>query len=196
MADSPKWLKVVAIGFVMGTVMFALTNRDKDVAAPRQAAVPKRLDIPSLNLKAPLMKLGLGDDGEVELPPFEKPAMAGWFDQSVVPGDSGASVIIGHVDTKTAPAVFYRLRDVKKGAVVKILRSDGRTATYKVDSVEQVAKNDFPAQRVYVEDGLRLVTCGGAFDRKTHEYLDNIIVYASRQSPRDTPLKALPAPVS
>ncbi|MGW4643053.1 class F sortase [Sphaerisporangium sp. NPDC004334] len=181
MADSPKWLKVVAIGFVTGTIMFAMTDRDKDAAAPRQAAtVPKRIDIPSLNLKAPLMKLGLSDDGEVELPPFEKPATAGWFDQSVVPGDEGASVIIGHVDTKTAPAVFYRLRDVKKGALVKILRSDGKTATYKVDAIEQIAKDHFPAQRVYVDDGLRLITCGGVFDRRTHEYLDNIIVYASR----------------
>ncbi|GGK77565.1 hypothetical protein Sme01_43500 [Sphaerisporangium melleum] len=182
MADSPKWLKVVAVGFLAGTVMFALNNRDKDDSTPRKAtvAVPKRLDIPSLNLKAPLMKLGLQSDGEVELPPFEKPATAGWFEESVVPGEEGASVIIGHVDTKTAPAVFYRLREVKKGAVVKILRSDGRTATYKVDTVEQVAKDHFPAERVYVEDGLRLVTCGGTFDRRSHEYLDNIIVYASR----------------
>ncbi|GAA3841897.1 hypothetical protein GCM10022226_75570 [Sphaerisporangium flaviroseum] len=167
-------------GFVTGTIMFALSGRDRQAETQPAAATPKRLDIPSLNLKAPLMKLGLADDGEIELPPFEKPAMAGWFDQSVVPGDSGASVIIGHVDTKTAPAVFYRLHQVKKGAVVKVVRSDGRVAEYKVDAIEQVSKERFPAQRVYVEDGLRLVTCGGAFDRKTHEYLDNIIVYASR----------------
>ncbi|MCW2880438.1 MAG: hypothetical protein JWQ95_4538 [Sphaerisporangium sp.] len=182
MADSPKWLKIVVAGFVTGTIMFALAGPGRDASPPRQAtaASPKRLDIPSLNMKAPLMKLGLSGDGDVELPPFEKPAMAGWFDQSVVPGDTGASVIIGHVDTKTAPAVFYRLRDVKKGAVIKILRTDGKTAQYKVDSIEQVPKDHFPAERVYVEDGLRLVTCGGVFDRKTHEYLDNIIVYASR----------------
>ncbi|WP_424529090.1 class F sortase [Sphaerisporangium viridialbum] len=180
MADSPKWLKIAVAGFVTGTIMFALTGRERDASVPQaKAAIPKRLDIPSLKLTAPLMKLGLSGDGEVELPPFEKPAMAGWFDQSVVPGDSGASVIIGHVDTKTAPAVFYRLRDVKKGAVVKVLRSDGKVAQYKVDSIEQVAKDRFPAERVYVEDGLRLVTCGGVFDQKTHEYLDNIIVYAS-----------------
>ncbi|MFC4590489.1 class F sortase [Sphaerisporangium corydalis] len=181
MADS-KWVKIAAAGFVTGAIMFALTGRDREAAAPSvaSAAVPKRLDIPSLNMKAPLMKLGLAGDGEVELPPFEKPLTAGWYDQSVVPGESGASVIIGHVDTKTAPAVFYRLREVRKGAVVKVLRSDGKVAQYKVDSVEQVAKDRFPSERVYVEDGLRLVTCGGVFDRKTHEYLDNIIVYASR----------------
>lgn len=181
MADSGKWLKIVAAGFVTGTIMYALTGRPPD-APPQKAtaAIPKRLDIPSLKMKAPLMKLGLSGDGEVELPPFEKPATAGWFDQSAVPGEDGPSVIIGHVDTKTAPAVFYRLREVKKGAVIKVLRSDDKVAQYKVDSIEQVAKDSFPAERVYVEDGLRLVTCGGAFDRSTHEYLDNIIVYASR----------------
>jgi LPXTG-site transpeptidase (sortase) family protein len=184
MADSSKWLKIVAAGFVTGTVMYALAGHGQDTAPqPRNAAAtPKRLDIPSLNLKAPLMKLGLSGDGDVELPPFEKPATAGWFDQSVVPGDSGASVIIGHVDTKTAPAVFYRLRDVKRGAVIKILRSDRKVAEYKVDSIEQIPKDHFPADRVYGEDGLRLITCGGAFDHATHEYLDNIIVYASRMA--------------
>ncbi|WP_214414878.1 class F sortase [Sphaerisporangium fuscum] len=182
MADSPKWLKMATAGLVTGAVLFALTARHREAATPRPAAsaAPKRLDIPSISLKAPLMKLGLASDGEVELPPFEKPSTAGWFDQSVVPGDQGASVIIGHVDTKTAPAVFYRLREVKKGDVIKILRGDGKTARYKVDSIEQIPKDHFPAERVYVEDGLRLITCGGAFDRKAHEYLDNIIVYASR----------------
>ncbi|RCG24449.1 class F sortase [Sphaerisporangium album] len=181
MADTPKWLKIVVAGFVTGTVMYALTGGPrKEAEAPRvTAAVPKRLEIPSLGLKAPLMKLGLADDGEVELPPFEKPSTAGWFDESVVPGDDGPSVIIGHVDTKTAPAVFYRLREVKKGAVVKVLRSDGKTAQYRVESVEQISKDHFPSERVYVDDGLRLVTCGGVFDRKTHEYQDNVIVYAT-----------------
>ncbi|MDH2423847.1 class F sortase [Sphaerisporangium sp. TRM90804] len=175
-----KWLKIVVAGFLTGAVMFAITGPEKDAQEPRKvSAVPKRLDIPSLDLRAPLMKLGLTGDGEVELPPYEKPATAGWFQESVVPGETGPSVIIGHVDTKTAPAVFYRLRHVKRGAVVKVLRSDGKVAQYKVDSVEQVAKEEFPAQRVYVDEGLRLVTCGGGFDRANGEYLDNVIVYAS-----------------
>ncbi|MEO3808906.1 class F sortase [Sphaerisporangium sp. B11E5] len=180
MADS-KWLKIVLAGFVTGTVLFALNGRSSTPEEPKRAsaATPQRLEIPSLNLKAPLMKLGMAGNGEVELPPYEKPTTAGWFDQSEVPGDPGPSVIIGHVDTKTAPAVFYRLRQVKKGAAIRVLRSDGRTAHYKVDSVEQIPKDDFPTDRVYMADGLRLVTCGGAFDRTTHEYLDNVIVYAS-----------------
>ncbi len=167
-------------GIITGLALFAANGHKEDRPAPRSSVVPERIDIPALRLKAPLMKLGLSGTGDVELPPFDKPKTAGWYKGSSVPGDAGASVIIGHVDTKTAPAVFYRLRDLREGAVVKVLRSDGKTAEYRVDSVERVPKDDFPAQRVYAEDGLRLITCGGSFDWARHEYRDNIIVYASR----------------
>ncbi|WP_210156117.1 class F sortase [Microbispora oryzae] len=179
MGVSSRW--VVIAGIVTGLALAATTGtgRDREPSSGPSSVVPERIDIPSLDLKAPLMKLGLSDDGDVELPPFDKPSTAGWYTGSAVPGDPGASVIIGHVDTKTAPAVFYHLRELHKGALVKVVRSDGRTASYEVDSVERIPKDDFPAERVYAEDGLRLITCGGAFDWARHEYKDNIIVYAS-----------------
>lgn len=170
-------------GIVTGVALFVASgpgsgDGDGAVSASRPV-VPERIEIPALNIKAPLMKLGLTDDGEVELPPFDEPGTAGWYTGSAVPGDPGASVIIGHVDTKTAPAVFFRLGELRRGAVVKVRRSDGRTASYRVDSVERVPKERFPAERVYTEDGLRLITCGGPFDWSQREYRDNIIVYAS-----------------
>jgi LPXTG-site transpeptidase (sortase) family protein len=178
MAESSRWLRIVVAGAVTGFVLVAV-NRQSAEEPARAAVVPERLDIPSLDLSAPLMKLGLTGDGEVELPPYEKPKTAGWFRHSAVPGEEGASVIIGHVDTKTAPAVFYRLRDLRKGQVVRVRRSDGKAVEYRVDAVEQVDKNRFPTRKVYVDEGLRLVTCGGAFDWAKHEYRDNVIVYAS-----------------
>ncbi|MFI0417708.1 class F sortase [Spongiactinospora sp. 9N601] len=174
-----RWGRIVLAGVVTGAVLVAI-NRGGQEERPAQAAVvPRAIDIPALKLEAPLMKLGMSGDGEVELPPYEKPDTAGWFRHSAVPGDKGASVIIGHVDTKTAPAVFYRLRQLRKGQEIRVERSDGKVAKYRVESVEQVDKNRFPARRVYVEDGLRLVTCGGSFDWTKHEYRDNVIVYAS-----------------
>jgi LPXTG-site transpeptidase (sortase) family protein len=186
MGEGTRWTRIMLAGALTGAVLFALTehHRDDGRAEKKQAAAPakvtpERIVIPSLSLKAPLMKLGLTSSGAVELPPFDKPKTAGWYSGSAVPGDSGASVIIGHVDTKTAPAVFYRLRDLHKGAVVKVSRSDGKVAQYTVDSIQEVPKTDFPTDRVYTSDGLRLVTCGGIFDRASHQYRDNIIVYAS-----------------
>lgn len=164
-------------GVVTGAVMVALQKGGPEVAvAP--AVVPSRIDIPSLGIKAPLMKLGV-TDGRLDLPPFEKPNTAGWVKESAVPGDPGSAVILGHVDTRTDPAVFYKLREMREGQVIKVARSDGRIAQYRVDSIEQVRKDRFPADKVYLQDGLRLITCGGTFDWDKHEYRDNVIVYAT-----------------
>ncbi len=166
-------------GAVTGLLLVAFGKNMQ--STPEQAAagvVPESIDIPSIEVEAPLMKLGL-KDGEVELPPYEKPKIAGWYTGSAVPGDEGASVIVGHVDTKTAPAVFYKLRQVRKGEAVKVRRSDGKVVEYKVTAIEQVHKDDFPLRKVYVDDGLKLVTCGGKFDYAKGEYVDNIIVYAT-----------------
>lgn len=171
--------QVVFAGVATGLALVMFGKIDT-VAPPAEKVVPESIDIPSIDVEAPLMKLGRTDDGEVELPPYEKPKLAGWYTGSAVPGDKGASVIVGHVDTKTAPAVFYKLKQVRKGDQVKVERSDGKVVTYRVDAVEQVHKDRFPLRRVYVEDGLKLVTCGGRFDRVKGEYVDNVIVYASR----------------
>ncbi|NUR89075.1 MAG: class F sortase [Nonomuraea sp.] len=154
----------------------------KSFVAPKPSSAsvyPENIDIPSIDVDAPLMKLKLEKSGDLQLPPFDKPKVAGWYSGSAVPGDKGASVIVGHVDTKSAPAVFFKLRQVRKGAIIKVDRSDGKTVSYKVDSVEQIPKDHFPARRVYVDAGLKLVTCGGQFDYSKGEYVDNIIVYAS-----------------
>lgn len=171
--------QVVLAGAATG-LLLVMFGKIETAAPPSGKVVPESIDIPSIDVEAPLMKLGRTKDGEVELPPYEKPKLAGWYTGSAVPGDKGASVIVGHVDTKTAPAVFYKLRQVRKGDRVKVERSDGKVVTYRVDEVEQVHKDRFPLRRVYVEDGLKLVTCGGRFDRARGEYVDNVIVYASR----------------
>jgi LPXTG-site transpeptidase (sortase) family protein len=170
--------RVVIAGAVTGLLLVAF-GKSYQSGTPAASVVPESIDIPSIKVEAQLMKLGL-KNGEIELPPYEKPKIAGWYTGSAVPGEKGASVIIGHVDTKTAPAVFYKLRQVRKGEIVKVERSDGKTVEYTVDSIEQVPKDRFPAKRVYGGDGLKLVTCGGKFDYAKGEYLDNIIVYASR----------------
>ncbi|MFC4057768.1 class F sortase [Planomonospora corallina] len=186
MADSPRWSRIVVAGVLTGAAMVAFGRGDgRDAGPVRPEVVPERLEIPSLGVKAPLMRLGV-DDGEVELPPYEKPGVAGWVEDTAVPGDPGPAVILGHVDTKDAPAVFYKLRSMREGQAIKVRRSDGEVAQYRVDAVEQVSKDRFPADKVYVEDGLRLVTCGGRFDWDRNQYDDNVIVYATLVKPADS----------
>jgi hypothetical protein len=90
-------------------------------------------------------------------------------------------VIAGHVDGASGPGVFARLREVAIGDPVLVARSDGSTARFSVSRVVRHPKSDFPTAEVYGPTPgaeLRLVTCGGAFDRAAGSYRDNVVVYA------------------
>lgn len=142
---------------------------------------PERLLVPRIGVDTRLMDLDLTAKRELQVPPLSQPWTAGWYDRSPVPGEVGPSVLAGHVDSKTGPAVFYRLRELRHGDRIVVDRSDGRTATFQVDRVEQVSKASFPTRRVYgatPRPELRLITCGGSFDASTGHYLSNVVVYA------------------
>ncbi|MFJ2030789.1 class F sortase [Streptosporangium sp. NPDC087985] len=142
---------------------------------------PRHLDVPKLGVHVPLGRLGLNPDGTVQVPPVERPEQAGWYSRGVTPGERGAAVILGHVDGGGRRGVFYDLGRLRGGDTLSVGRADGSAATFVVESVEQVTKSDFPSRRVYGpldHAGLRLVTCGGAFDRRTGHYTGNVIVYA------------------
>jgi LPXTG-site transpeptidase (sortase) family protein len=153
----------------------------KSVRTYATVALPTRVRIPSIDLVTPsLQRLGRAADKSIALP--TRPELAGWFNGGPRPGQPGPAVIIGHVDWDHSAAVFFRLREMKPGESVLVDRADGSTAEFKVTRVRQVAKSDFPTQDVYapdLESSLRLITCGGQFDYSTHNYLDNVIVFAS-----------------
>jgi sortase (surface protein transpeptidase) len=158
------------------------------VAAPLARSVPLRVKVPSVGVDAPLVALGMDRDGAVAVPPMSVPSEAGWFTGNPTPGERGAAVIVGHVDTAYGRAVFYPLGNVQPGALIVVDRTDKKHAQFRVTSVEVVDKDRFPAERVYGSGDhadsnsdsdtaqLRLITCGGAFDGK--HYADNLVVYA------------------
>ena len=126
------------------------------------------------------MRLGRAADGSVQVPPLASHDLAGWYDRSVTPGQDGTSIILGHVDTVTGSSVFYSIKDLTRGKRVEVVRADGKTATFSVDGVQEVAKATFPSAEIYGNTRypeLRLITCGGPFDTATRQYLDNIVVY-------------------
>lgn len=149
-------------------------------------SVPVRIEIPKLDVDAKLMSLGVDGNGEVEVPPLHKADLAGWYKHGVAPGEVGNAVIIGHVDSrKIGPAVFFRLGKLKPGDRVEVTRTDGRVARFRVDGVRAFPKVEFPAELVYGpsdQASLRIVTCGGEFDKKQRNYSDNVIVFATLES--------------
>jgi sortase (surface protein transpeptidase) len=142
-------------------------------------AEPVRLRVPALGVDSPLLHLGLATDRSIEVPGDY--GTAGWFSGGPRPGQPGPAVILGHVDSKAGPGVFYRLAELPVGADILVDRSDGSTIAFRVTSTQHAAKTAFPTDLVYaptLEPSLRLVTCGGVFDRAKGSYLDNVIVYA------------------
>ncbi|MEO3811717.1 class F sortase [Sphaerisporangium sp. B11E5] len=146
---------------------------------------PTRVKIPRIGVDAPLTSVGVLKSGEIQVPPLDRPGLAGWYRLGPTPGEHGPAVILGHVNTRRGPAVFSRLRELTRGDQVAVTRADGSTAVFTVDGTEQASKSRFPTKKVYghVDNAaLRLITCGGIFNPRSHSYTDNIIVYATLSS--------------
>ncbi|WP_156045290.1 class F sortase [Herbidospora cretacea] len=152
------------------------------VTAPKSSR-PMKISIPAVGVnRAKIGTVGVTKKGEIATPSLAKPKETAWYRFGPAPGDQGPAVILGHVNTRSGAAVFSRLREIKRGNKISILRADGKLAVFTVDGVEQVSKKAFPTKRVYgntITSSLRLITCGGAYNAKTHHYTDNIVVYAT-----------------
>jgi sortase (surface protein transpeptidase) len=143
-------------------------------------ATPVSVHIPSINVNASLEDLHKDSTGAL-VPPTQWND-AGWFSDGVVPGHTGPAVIAGHVDSLTSAAIFYDLDELAPGDQVQVSMSDGSTLTFTVTGSEQAPKNAFPTNDVYgatPDAQLRLITCGGSFDKTAGHYTDNLIVFAS-----------------
>lgn len=154
------------------------STRAPEPALP--ASRPVRVRIPSLGVSSSLERLGLDGKRVMETP--QDPAKAGWYAPGTTPGARGPAVIAGHVTWDGNPSVFFRLGKLSRGDRIEVTRADGRTAVFTVDRTERHAKKRFPTVDVYRNvdhAGLRLITCGGTYDRENRHYADNVIVFAT-----------------
>jgi sortase (surface protein transpeptidase) len=149
------------------------------VTTGQHAARPVWLSIPSIGIRTRLIHLGVNRDGTLQVP--SSTAVAGWYTGSPRPGTVGSAIIAGHVDSRSGPGIFFWLRTLRPGDRVYIGRADGTMAVFTVTRIKKFAKDRFPTAAVYgpVPDAeLRLITCGGIFDRSLGSYLSNVVVFA------------------
>ena len=147
--------------------------------AGKEAADPRRIEVPAIGVSARVIELGLNADRTLEVP--KRYEQTGWWKGGPEPGERGAAVIAGHVDSKTGPAVFHRLEQLRAGDEIRVQRTDDTQARFVVRRLERHPKDDFPTREVYArtdEPTLRLVTCSGDFDASTGHYVDATIVLA------------------
>ena len=151
-------------------------------------AIPLHVRIGAITVDAPVISVGLEDDGAMEIP--DRVAEIGWYDPDelgVTPGSSGTAVLAGHVDSRTqGRGALYFLRDLRVGEIVELDLSDGTTQRWIITDVIRYPKDVLPFSELFVWSGpprLALITCGGTFDRTARSYTDNIVAYAEPLEP-------------
>jgi LPXTG-site transpeptidase (sortase) family protein len=139
-----------------------------------------QLDIPSLNIKMPVVEV-----------PKEKGtwdvswlgAKAGWLSGSAFPTWEGNTVLTGHVyDANGQPGPFVNLETLKWGDRI-LIHAWGQDYAYEVRSVDEyVSPKDTHLLTKHEElPWLTLVTCKG-FDEKSNAYRWRTVVRAVQVS--------------
>ncbi len=142
--------------------------------------MPRYLIIPSLNVFARVRSVGITSSGAIGTP--TNVYDTAWFNQSALPGQPGASLIDGHVSSWTTNGVFYGIKNLKSGDLVKVQRGDGVVFTFDV-----VKSQIYPYNNVDISSaltpivpgvpGLNLITCTGKVISGTNEFNERIVVY-------------------
>lgn len=144
---------------------------------------PVAVEIPAIGVRSPLHALGMTAARTLQVPSGSRYDEAAWYKHSATPGARGPAVLLGHVDSPDrGPSVFFELGELRRGDTIRVTRADGLIAVFTVDGVRRYPKDKFPTRLVYGDTrhaGLRLITCGGVFDRDVGHYVDNVVVFAS-----------------
>ncbi|MGI8631410.1 MAG: class F sortase [Solirubrobacterales bacterium] len=139
-------------------------------------ADPMRLRIADVDISSQIRPVS-SDERKIKVPP---PDRVGWHERGPRPGEPGRAVLIGHLDSRSGPAVFSRLAALEPGARITVTTEGGDRVRFAVTGSEQVPKTRFPATDVYGPTSKRrivLITCGGPFTDGS--YRDNVIVRAA-----------------
>ena len=77
--------------------------------------------------------------------------------------------------------LFAKLDEMPVGGSITIVYDDGSEQSFTVSAVELVPKPAVAVNGVFARDGeslLRLVTCGGEFEKAVRSYRSNVVITA------------------
>ncbi len=140
-----------------------------------------RLIVPSLNINAPIETVGVLSDGTLAVPTDNQWDGVGWYVNGPVPGEKGSAVIDGHLDRPGgAPAVFWRLHELKPGDTVEVLTHQGKTLHFSVTKLQTYVPQMAPLATIFGNDSgayLNLITCAGQWIPAQHQTTQRLVVY-------------------
>jgi sortase (surface protein transpeptidase) len=145
--------------------------------------VPASIEIPALDVNTEIEKVGRLENGQMGVPKgFDT---VGWFGEGAKPGAPGNAVMAGHVDSKTGPAIFYKLEDLDKGDEVIVKDNDGKKLTFIVTGKEKYDRKNAPVDKIFdysYGSKLNLITCTGNFNRDEGTHEERLVVYTELQN--------------
>lgn len=155
------------------------------IAAPAGAraalyprAIPLRLRIPAIGVDAPVQRLGVLGSGALGVP--DNWTSVGWYPGGPAPGQPGEALIDGHLDSYTAPAVFWRLRQLRPGEAITVDTSRGGVLTFTVQRLQAIPYQEplGPLLHSTGTPGLELITCAGTWLPGQQIYNQRLLVTA------------------
>ena len=139
---------------------------------------PKYIRLSTIQTEGFIQTVGVDQHKQVAVP--DNIHIAGWFKDSVRPGEQGLSIIDGHVDGRKERGIFKRLIELKQNDEFKVEMGNSRTKTFRVMKVVSVevkdAANVLFSQDPSIKNQLNLITCGGNFNQQSGQYNNRIIV--------------------
>ena len=140
---------------------------------------PANIEIPSIGVEAAIEPTGILENGEMGVP--EKIEEVGWFEPGFKAGAKGHTVLAGHVDSLTGPAIFYHLKKVKTGEQVILTDADGREMVFEIKEIASYPTDEAPIQEIFGPSDKRminLITCTGTFNRDIGSHEERLVVSA------------------
>jgi len=159
------------------TSTLPLTSAETDTSQALDF-IPSRLHIPSIKLDAPIVPVGILDNGQMDVP--QSSDIVGILEPGIMPGELGTAIMAGHVDSKTGPAIFYPLKKLNSGDQVLIFNEEGQQLVYEVTSIESYLTSEAPLDKIFGDTDqslLNLITCTGKFNRKLGTHEKRLVVY-------------------
>jgi len=148
---------------------------------PSSAALT-RLIIPRAKVDAPLVSLGIDENGVMQS--TSNAWDVAWYDFSARPGTGGNAVFSGHVDYHdVGAAVFWNLRDLQPGDIIEVQLADGTAYKYSVSALNCMPVNEAPISEIVgatQSEVVTLITCCGTFDSSSRQYDHRLVVRADR----------------
>jgi len=198
-------LGLIAVVFLANTVFVVISfqgsyakpssltgNQTAQDLGQTNPKLPVRLEIPKINVNAPVEQVGLAPQGTMAVP--KGPTDVAWFDLGPRPGESGSAVIAGHEGWKDGvAAVFDNLRQLQKGDQIYITDEENTTTTFVVREIRTYDQNGDASDIFNSNDGkahLNLITCDGAWNTAQKSYSNRLVVFADGRDNMNTVVSA------